>query len=188
MAPSPPGLHSLIDCRRPWWSAGSAFVFSIYNAPVLQKSPLETTVSSLYSNHHQHPHSQKIKLTHQRRGQPPHQGFSAGISLFEFLSRPCPLPFFPFGISQFLMYPGYPWSPSWQFAYLKLPIKPRRLSAAFIFFPATRIHHSWQRRTKGGWTAGGWFVCWGRWCVRCKDQVVTVELPYSPSCKARPMG
>lgn len=39
MAPSPPGLHSLIDCRRLWWSSGPGLVFSIYNAPALQKRP-----------------------------------------------------------------------------------------------------------------------------------------------------
>lgn len=45
--PSPPGLHSLIDCRRLWWSSGSGLVFSIYNAPALQKRPPENTVSLL---------------------------------------------------------------------------------------------------------------------------------------------
>lgn len=63
-----------------------------------------------------------------------------------------------------------------------------KLSAALIFSPSARIHHSWHKRTKGGLYRWRVLVCWGGWCVRCMEQGVTVELPHSLVSRARQKG
>lgn len=80
MAPSPPGLHSLIDCRRLWLSSGSGLVFRIYNAPALQK---EASIKHCQPSLHPPKMSawssisisQEIKLTHQRKDHGAHVWF-----------------------------------------------------------------------------------------------------------------
>ena len=106
MAPSPPGLHSLIDCRRLWWSSGSGLVFSIYNAPCASKEasvkhrqpflshpPKKKNICMIL-----HQHSQEIKLTHQRKGQAAHKVSLQGLSFFIIMimcqhCAPCPRSF-----------------------------------------------------------------------------------------------
>lgn len=55
-----------------------------------------------------------------------------------------------------------------------------QLSAALIFFPSAKVHHSWHNRTKGGlyrWRVVGLYG--GGWCMRCVGQCYGGTTPFS---------
>lgn len=178
MAPSPPGLHSLIDCRGRWWSAGSGLVFSIYNAPALQKeASLLNTISLLY-----------LPQNGSREKAKPYVRFLWDFFLYnyDYVSTLCPLP-----------------SLILEMAHLGVPLlcTPSLLTVCFAkvanqapetlcgpHFPPIRQNPSLM----GQWDKRGLYCCrvaglLGR-AVEVHGQGVTVELFHSLVSRAQPKG